>query len=449
VPDVLVLGGGITGLSLADALHRQGRTVCVLEAQEAFGGLVRTHEVGGHLFDTGPHGIYCADEWVQDWFAGLLGEALAPIERRSYTLFRGRRVVYPLTVGGALRVLRPWESARVMVEAGPLRALRGASAPGASFEEWAVRSFGATLYRLFFERYTEKVWGLPCRDLSAAWISVHLPANSLLQVLFNQLKKKDLPIGFVSRFHYSSQGSGHLVERLTERLSAGEGVELRAGARVSQLSHRDGRWTATIAESAGTVERTAPDVVSTIPAGVLLRLLSPAPPPEVVELARAVRFRNLVLVSLVIDQPRVSDANWLYVPDPAIEIARISEFKNMISSMRGRPDTSLQTETFCWPDDPLWSAPDAEVLARAVNGLSALGLVRADQVKASRVLRVPHAYPVFDRHYEARMRGIHAHLEGLGGLHLLGRTGAFLYLDQAGCVKQAFDWAREHPAACA
>jgi protoporphyrinogen oxidase len=449
VPDVLVLGGGITGLSLADALQQQGRSVCVLEAQDAFGGLVRTHEVGGHLFDTGPHGIYCHDEWVQRWFAELLGDAFAPIERKSYTLFRGRRVVYPLTIGGALRALSPWESARVMLEAGPLRALRGAAAAGASFEDWAVRSFGSTLYRLFFERYTQKVWGLPCRDLSAAWISVHLPANSLLQVLFNQLGKRKLPIGFVSRFHYSSRGSGHLVDKLLGRLSSEDGVELRAGARVSCLSRSDSGWTATVATEGGSIERSARDVVSTIPAGVLLRLLSPAPPKEVLDLAREVRFRNLVLVSLVIDQPAVSDANWLYVPDPDIEIARISEFKNMISSMRGRPDTSLQTETFCWPDDPLWSAPDAEVVARAVSGLEALGLVQAHQVKASRVLRVPHAYPVFDRLYEARMTGIHSYLQTLGGLHPLGRTGAFLYLDQAGCVKQAFDWARSHAPAYA
>jgi protoporphyrinogen oxidase len=197
----------------------------------------------------------------------------------------------------------------------------------------------------------------------------------------------------------------------------------------------------------GTIKRCAPEVVSTIPVGVLLRVLSPPPPAHVLELARQVRFRNLILVSLVVDRPRVSDANWLYVPDPRIGIARISEFKNMIGSMRTRPDTSLQTETFCWPDDPIWQAPDTEVVARAVASLEALSLVRAAEVTASRVLRIPHAYPVFDRMFEARMAGIHEHLQGLGGLHLLGRTGAFLYLDQAGCVKQAHEWARSRAGA--
>ncbi len=443
---MIVLGGGSTGLSLADALSQTGRAVTVIEAADDFGGLVRTHELGGHLFDTGPHGIYCHDQNVQSWFADLLGDALRPIERRSFTLFRGQAVPYPLTIRGALAALSAWESLRVMVEAGVLRTLRRALPEDASFEDWATRAFGTTLYRLFFERYTEKVWGLPCRELSAAWVSVHLPANSLLQVLVNRLREKNLPIGFVSRFHYSALGSGHLIAQLVARLRTRPEVELLPATRVTRLARVAGRFEVSLA--GGTEgERVAADVVSTIPPGVLLGLLEPPPPPPVRDAAQRLRFRNLILVSLVVSRPRVGRANWLYVPDPAVEVARVSEFKNMIASMQDRPDTSLQAEIFCWPNDPVWSAPDDEVVRRAVASLETLGLVRREEVTASRVLRVPHAYPVFDLEFGARMRAIHGYLEGIPGLHLLGRTGAFLYLDQAGCVKQAFDWARTSGAA--
>jgi protoporphyrinogen oxidase len=439
--DLVVLGGGITGLSLADAASARGRSVAVLEAQGVFGGLVRSVRLGGHVFDTGPHGIYCPDQPTFDWFQGLLGDDLRPMERRSYTLFRGRRVVYPLTVKGALQAVTPLEAARVAVEAGLFRAFRGAPPGDASFEDWAIHSFGPTIYRLFFRSYTEKVWGLPCSELSAAWVSVHLPANSLLQVLYDRLRDKDLPIGFVSRFHYAAHGSGDLVDRLVARLQARPGVTLRHGARVARVARRGEGWRVSLADAE---EWEAPRVVSTIPAGALVPLLDPPADESLRSAAAGLRFRSLVLVLLVVDAPRVSDANWLYVPDPGLGVCRISEFKNMIPSMRGRPDTSLALEQFCWPTDPLWKAADEEIVSKAVGELQALGLATAGQVTHSAVLRVPNAYPVFDRAFEAQLRSLQEGLEARPGLHVMGRTGAFQYLDQAGCVKRAFEWAREH-----
>jgi protoporphyrinogen oxidase len=196
--------------------------------------------------------------------------------------------------------------------------------------------------------------------------------------------------------------------------------------------------------TAGGEEWEALHVVSTIPAGALVSLLDP-PADEALGLAaRSLRFRNLVLVLLVVDTPRVSDANWLYVPDPRFGVCRISEFKNMIPSMRGRPDTSLELELYCWPGDPLWTAPDDEIVAKAVGEMQALGLARADQVTERAVLRIPSAYPVFDRAFGSTLRRIHDGLAAWPGLHVLGRTGAFQYLDQAGCVKRAFEWAHQH-----
>jgi protoporphyrinogen oxidase len=441
--DLVVLGGGITGLSLADAASRAGARVAVLEAQAEFGGLLRTVSLGGHLFDTGPHGIYSHDPEVLAWFQGLLGDDLRPIERNSYTLFRGKRVVYPLTVTAALGAVTLTEAARIAWEAGVLRSLQGPPSPAATFEEWAIRSFGRTLYRLFFERYTEKVWGLPCRELSASWVSTHLPANSLLQVLFNRLKPQRLPIGFTRRFYYSAHGCGRLVERLVERLRERSGVSLQPSVRVRRVARCSAGWRVTAGDEKRQEEWSAPTLVSTIPVPTLLGLMEPAPPSDILVQARGLHFRNLILVLMVVDAPRLSDANWIYVPDPAVSVARISEFKNMIASMRDRPDTSVEMEFFCGPEDPLWRQRDEDLAALAREEAQRLGLFRSSQVKEWKVVRVPHAYPLFDVHYEERMRRMHLWLGGLEGLHVLGRTGGFLYLDQAGCAKQAFAWTRE------
>jgi protoporphyrinogen oxidase len=443
--DVAILGGGVAGLSLADALGARGRRACLIEAQPRFGGLVRTIEVGGQLFDTGPHGIYAPDERLRAWFHGLMGEALRPVERRSDTLFRGRRVPYPLTVTGALQAVRLHEAARVAVEAGLGRALRGAPPAGASFERWAIHSFGRTLYRLFFEGYTAKVWGVPGSALSAEWISAHLPANSLLHVLYRRWRDRNLPIGYVSRFYYSARGAGHLVARLEERVRTRASVDLLCSARARRIARNRAGWRLEI-DGPAPAERHTDEVVCAAPVRALLEALDPPPPPDILEAARALRFRNLILVFLVVARPQVSDANWLYVPDPTRRVARIAEYKNMIASMRGRPDTSLGLEMFCWPEDALWRAPDEELVATAVADAEALGLVVGHEVTAAAVVRLSHAYPVFDLDFPRRMATIRAYLASLGGIHLLGRTGGFAYLDQAGCVREALDWAeRRYP----
>ena len=123
---------------------------------------------------------------------------------------------------------------------------------------------------------------------------------------------------------------------------------------------------------------------------------------------------------------------------------RRSPATSPIPSMRGRPDTSLAAELFCWPTDPLWTAPDAEITSTVVAELAALGLARPEQVTHKAVVRIPNAYPVFDREFDSRLRRIRDGLGAWPGLHVMGRTGAFRYLDQAGCVKLAFEWAREH-----
>jgi protoporphyrinogen oxidase len=112
--------------------------------------------------------------------------------------------------------------------------------------------------------------------------------------------------------------------------------------------------------------------------------------------------------------------------------------------MRGRPDTSLAAELFCWPSDPTWTAPDAAIVSKTLDELQALDLLRREQVTHSAVVRIPNAYPVFDREFDARLRTIQGGLAAWPGLHVMGRTGAFQYLDQAGCVRRAFDWTREH-----
>lgn len=439
--DYVILGGGISGLSLAFELANRGRSVAVIEKENEFGGLARTITFGNHLFDIGPHGIYCQNEDIRKWFHNHLGPDLVPIDRKSYTFFHGTFVPYPIEVGSVLKFVSPIEAIKIGIEAGILRMFKPKLNHDVSFEKWAIYYFGKTIYERFFKVYTEKVWGVSCRDLSTAWISMHLPANSLLFVLYKKLKRENLPIGFVNRFYYCTKGAGHLIVVLKKKLNDSKSTTLLKSAIINNLIRENFHWTITLNYKGSKHTITGKQIISTIPIASLLESLDSTPPTDVIQTARDLRYRNIILVLLIVDKPQVSHANWIYIPDKKYMVSRISEFKNLIGSLKNRSDTGLALEIFCWDTDAVWSTPDEEIAEQVLKEIREMEIFKTDKVTDISVIRIPNTYPVFDLPFKERIKKVVDYIKSLGGIHLIGRTGAFKYLDMAGCVNEAIGWA--------
>lgn len=433
--DFVILGGGVAGLTMARELLRCGRSVTVLERASWFGGLARTFEREGFRFDIGGHRFHSNNPDVVNWVRELLGDQLLEVGRSSRIYMGGRFVDYPIQFPGALTIFSPAQAVKV-----GLSYLSTFVRPGGedvSFEDWVVRRFGHALFDTYFRPYTEKVWGISCTELSADWASARISIPSLWQTFAHAIHPpKNAPKTAIRRFYYPRDGFGTICDRLIEEIDR-MGGRLQAEAEV--LAVRPGPRDASVTFRCGNGEDetiTTGTVVSTIPIEALLGVL----PPEsnAAEVARSFHldYRGIVLLCLAINRKQVTPDQWTYFPGPETIFGRSHEPKNWSAAMvPSQQVTSLALEIYASPGDAAWTSTDADLVAHSVDDLARLGLMKTNELLHGWVLRVPYAYPIYRIGYAERMKSVRNFLEASPTLRLLGRTGAFHYMNSDGVVE--------------
>lgn len=427
--EVVILGAGLTGLAAGQALSRAGVPVTVLEQERTVGGLARTVSRGPFRFDLGGHRFFTRDAAVEGLVRGLLGPDCVSVSRRSQILLRQRYIDYPLRPLNALSGLGAPTALRIVLDrlAEGIRA-RAGSRPAVSLEEWVVGHFGRTLFQLYFEEYSEKVWGIDCRRISADWVAQRIQGLSLGAALRNAFLPRsggDIRT-LADAFLYPADGIGTIAERLRREIERRGRV--RCGAEVSRIRHRGSRVEA-VEVGGGARALGAGAVVSTVPLTELVRMMDPPPPREVLRAAASLRFRDLVLVAVMLDRARATDQTWLYFPEKSVPFGRIHEPTNWSARMAPEGKTLLVAEQFCFRGDRTWTASDGELAEGTVRHLHRLGLVSPREVLGSAVVRVPGAYPLFEVGYQEHCRTIGAWLSRFENLFPAGRGGTFRYLN--------------------
>lgn len=428
---LVVLGAGAAGLAAAHELTLHGRPVTVLEAQDFVGGLCRTVDYKGFHFDLGGHRWFTKNEDLDNWFHRLLGAELVAVNRISRVHFNGRYFLYPIEFTDLVQRL----GLGFMLDAGlkfvwAAAAARLRARPPVDMAQAYIAQFGPRLYEMFFRRYTEKVWGRPCQELSADWVaqrSKGLSVWSLVKEAFGA-NSRDVD-SLIDRFYYPSTGYGRLPGRLCEDVRL-QGGEVRLSTPVRRVHcHGPDDFEVFYQDGDSQCSLRTPTVLSTLPLGRLVQMLTPSCPPEVVAAAQGLAFRDLVTVNLIVARERVSNDTWIYVQDEDVLFGRLHEPKNWSAAMVPDPSrTSLVLECFCSRGDALWSMDDGAIVRRCVEDLERrLGLLRPGEVQDSMVVRTTNAYPVYDLKYAAKVDTIRRHLETLPGLHILGRSGSFRY----------------------
>ncbi len=429
----LILGAGLAGLSAALSLVRRGWSVTVLERDAEVGGLARTVRPGPQeSFDLGGHRFFTEDAWLLSQVRALLGEEWMEVERRSRIYLQGRFFDYPLRPGQAFFSFGPKMSIRIVADYlwGHLRTL-GKTHEEETFEEWALARFGETLYRIFFQPYTEKVWGMRAGDLSAHWSRERIDLLHLVHALIRSVlpSKGAQPRTYASRFLYPRLGIGRIPERLAEEIQRAGG-EILCSIHVQGMERAGNRIvSAWGTDPAGGQRRWAADhVISTIPMHEWVGLLSPPAPRPVQEAVSRLKYRHMIFVYLLLSGERVTHDTWIYVPGAEFRICRIHEPKNWSQVMAPEGKTSLCAEVFSSGDDALWTQTDDFITHSVVEELRCLGFLDPSRVLGSTVVRVPFTHPVYRVGFRTHLEEIERFLaQELTNFHLLGRTGAFQY----------------------
>ena len=434
---VAIIGAGPAGLTAGYFLCKAGWKVTIFEGDpEYVGGISRTVQYKGFRFDIGGHRFFSKSQEVEDFWTKILGDKLIERPRMSRIYYRGRFYSYPLKAMEALGNLGIWESTLCVLSY--LKAKAFPIPNPRSFEDWVVNQFGRRLYGIFFKTYTEKVWGMDCKEISADWAAQRIKGLSLASAVRNAVfpsrgKNKNQVIKtLINSFRYPRLGPGMMWEECAERIRE-MGGEILLGQQVEKCRyHEDGRWDVIGRGKSGATEVSADQLISTTAIRDLSRMLDPLPNEQALDAAGALRYRDFLTVALIAKDRLFLPDNWIYIHDPTVKVGRVQNFKSWSPELVPDPELCCYgLEYFCFEGDGVWTMADRDLINLAMAEMEKLGLIHAADVQDGCVVRQKKAYPVYDDDYKANVKTFATVAEDkYPTLHFIGRNGMHKYNNQ-------------------
>jgi protoporphyrinogen oxidase len=482
-----IAGAGPAGLTAAlELLRRTDLIPLVFDADGQVGGISKTIDYRGNRMDLGGHRFFSKSDWVMRWWQDILpvaddqldpagttrlnyqgrsaefirqngvaksSDAVMLVRQRLSRIFYRRRFFdYPLKLSAdTLRKIGVAETCKIGWSYG--RAQLAPIRPEKTLEAFFINRFGDRLYRTFFKDYTEKVWGVHCREISAEWGAQRIKGLSITRALAHALNKpfrssaaaqKETETSLIERFLYPKFGPGQMWEEVARRVrELGGSIHLkhrvvgieREGFRITAIRVRD--------EDTRSV-RLVPcsHLISTIPVCDLTEFLG-TEDPSVARIARGLPYRDFMTVGLLLRRmtsPRTGrdempvngmpPDNWIYIQEPDVKVGRLQVFNNWSPAMVADPTTIwLGLEYFCEEGDELWSMSDPSLIDFAAAELEKIGLINRGDVLDGTLVRVPKAYPAYFGLYE-EFGKVRAYLDGFSNLYPVGRNGMHRYNNQ-------------------
>ncbi|MBI1283646.1 MAG: NAD(P)-binding protein [Thiobacillus sp.] len=476
----LIIGAGPAGLTAAlELLRRSDIIPIVLEADTQVGGISRTVNHLGNRIDIGGHRFFSKSDWVMNWWKEILPVSVdnADTVRITYQNKSREIDVAPMAGGDPDRAMllrgrlsriyylrRFFDypiklSASTLGNLGPVRVLKiGTSYAWArlfprkterSLEDFLVNRFGRQLYLTFFRDYTEKVWGVPCHEISAEWGAQRIKGLSVSSALKHALRKllgleqKAVNTSLIERFLYPKFGPGQMWEEVASQVRD-HGGKIHFGHQVRGLRIENGRVAAVTAWDAAAgreVEFACDYAFSTMPVRDLVRGMNEVPA-EVREVAETLPYRDFITVGLLakkmranpqsrsVDANNMPPDNWIYIQESDVKVGRLQIFNNWSPGMVADPSKVwMGLEYFCNEGDALWSMTDDELKTLGKREMAQIGLLDEADVEDAVVIRMPKAYPAYFGSY-ARFDVVREYLDGIRNLFPVGRNGMHRYNNQ-------------------
>jgi protoporphyrinogen oxidase len=432
--EAIIIGSGPAGCAAGCALIDSGTSTLIIDRLDSPGGLARSVVKDRNTFDIGPHRFFTKSPEVLELWRRFLGPDLTSVDRLTRILYRGKLFNYPLTPLNALFGLGIVSASTAFVDYGLTRIRRIVSPrEPESFEDWVTDNFGRTLYETFFKHYTEKVWGIPCSQISADWASQRIKGLNLFTALYNALlksKKADVKT-LVDQFLYPRQGAGRLYSNMIGYFESCGGDYI-PNAEVVGIASRDNGWEVRY-ESAGQLKTiNCRHVLSSAPLNDFLGMLTPSPPEEIRAAASKLRFRNHYCVNLIVrNKANLFADNWIYVHSPELKTGRIANYANFSKDLQATSDSfPITVEFFSFTGDTISEMDDKKKIDLAIKELKNTGLMNTQHIEDAFTVFSPSAYPVIEIGYENLLAKIRAYLGTLKNIQTFGRGGLFQYNNQ-------------------
>ncbi len=427
-----ILGGGLTGITLARLLHESGEEVTVLEREPECGGLCRSRSASGFTFDVGgSHIIFSRDAEVLGFMLEQLGSNRTENSRNTKVYYKGRYIKYPFENGlsglpkeDLFFCINEFVRTLIAHEKGELP-------PPANFQEWILHTFGRGIAETYLIPYNEKIWKYPARKMSLHWVEGRIPRPPVEDVIRSAIGIETEGYTHQSRFHYPLRGG---IEALIRSIAAPLQDNIRTGFSVSSIRGTEGDWIV----GDGNEEIRCERIVSTIPLQQLLGSLEGVPG-SVLRACRALKYNSLASVCIGL-RGSVPGISWMYVPQPELGLFNRISFPSSYSPEVAPPGhASILAEITYREGDAVAAMPDTALVQHTLEALERMDILSRSDVVYTRVERQKYAYVIYDLDYQRNIVRIKEYC-ARRRIGLVGRFAEFEYLNMDGCIRNAMNY---------
>ncbi len=424
-----ILGGGLTGLTIAYCLHTQAPgtfQVEVLEKGPQCGGLLRSLRQDGFTFDHGgAHIIYSKDRKAVDFMLGILGSNYFTKRRNNKICYKGHMVKYPFENG--LSDLSRQDNFECLYHYLNDRRLKPKN-----FKQWIYSTFGKGIAERYLIPYNRKIWNYPLEKMSLHWVEGRVPRPPAEDVVRSALGIPTEGYTHQLHFYYPRRGGIQALIKGMERQLPSVFNDFE----VKKVTRRNGGWTV----SNGETSREYDVLISTVPIFDLVSALDRVPS-KVETALKGLKYNSLITVMLGLEGDHLPGYTAIYFPDPDIKFNRVG-FPHVFSGHNAPPGkSSLVAEITARQNDPVWRCSDRRLLLQVIRDLHQRKLIDKRSVCFGQVRRHKYAYVIYDRDYQKNVRTV-LQFAGGRGIWLCGRFSEFEYLNMDACVSRAVDLAK-------
>lgn len=457
--NVVIIGGGPAGLTAAyEFLKHTDIQPIVLEMSPFFGGISRTENHNGNRIDIGGHRFFSKSDVVMEWWQNIMPidseenadfitnkeETLLIRNRKSRIFYNKQFFDYPISINfktiinlGILNTFLIGLS-YIKTKIFPQKNIL-------TLEDFFIDRFGYRLYRTFFKDYTEKVWGVPCSEITAEWGAQRIKGLSITKTILFSLKKilglnkkdiqqKDTETSLIEYFLYPKYGPGQMWEIVAKSI-ADKGGFVKLHTKATKINFENNKVVSV--ETKNTVTNqietiTADYCISTMPINELINSFNFKVPNDVQKVADGLLFRDFITVGLLLENINFDlKDNWIYIQENYVKVGRLQIFNNWSPYMvKNKKHTWVGLEYFCDVKDAIWKKSEQQLVVLAIKEMIQLGFISNKKtVLDSKVIKVPKAYPAYFGTYN-QFDKIRDFTDSLENLFLIGRNGMHRYNNQ-------------------
>lgn len=482
----VIAGAGPAGLTAAlELLRTTDVKPVIFEAEDVIGGISRTAKYNGNRMDIGGHRFFSKSDTVMDWWQGILplqgsasrddiaiGRAVPLTKggpdpekddivmlcrsRLSRILFLRKLFDYPVSLNGAtIKNLGLWRMFKIGMSYIKVQLLPARKEK--SLEDFMINRFGVELYKTFFRDYTEKVWGVPCSEISPDWGGQRIKGLSITKTVLHAVKQifsskksaaetgdirqKGTETSLIGQFLYPKYGPGQLWETVAAKVQE-LGGEIHMNAKVIHVNREGNRIVSVIVDRGNATETIPCDYfLSTMPVKELVNSLDNVPA-EVSRVANGLVYRDFMTVGLLLDRLLIKNPaksgtpesklkfvadNWIYVQESDVKLGRIQVFNNWSPYLVSDPSKVwIGLEYFANEGDAMWTMKDEDFIKFAIAELDKIHVAKPEDVRDSVCFHIKKAYPAYFGTY-GEFGKIREYLDPIENMFLMGRNGMHKY----------------------